>query len=188
MKSKVKDGAAPIGTRMSIQEEAGVKLAHQLIKLDPFPQDSCSREKCTTVVEGRETNQCYSTCFQAHINYKITCEECERDRKEGRSPILRIYYGESSRGCYERFLGHLAQYKAKKTGFMWKHDQEIHGGKGKCVFRIQRTNVDKDALRRVVRESIKLRSAENDPNVDLLNTKDEWFGLQTVAATFSQEW
>ena len=47
------------------------------------------------------------------------------------------------------YKSHIAQYRAEKTGFMIK-----------------------------VRES-KIRSAENDHNIYLPNTKEEWFGVQT---------
>ena len=181
------EGTSPKGTRTTVQEDTGIKLAHQIIRQDPFPRTTCSRKKCKTVINGKEKN-CHNTCYQANVNYKITCNECERDRKEGRSTILRVYYGESSRGCYERYQSHLAQYKAKKTGFMIKHDQEYHDGNGNCEFSIERTNIDRDPLRRIVRESIKIRNSESDPNIDLLNTKEEWFGLQTIETTFSQGW
>ena len=186
MSNCIKEGAAPKGTKTIVQEDTGIKLAHQIVKQDPFPLSTCSREKCNTVVSGKES--CHSTCYQANVNYKITCDECESDRKEGKSPIERVYYGESSRGCFERYKSHVAQYRAKKTGFMIKHDQEFHGGRGECKFTIQRTDVDRDPLRRMVRESIRIRNAENDPNIDLLNTKEEWFGVQTIGARFSQEW
>ena len=51
---------------------------------------------------------------------------------------------------------------------MFKHDLETHDGKGNCRFKIERTNVDKDPLRIIIRK------AENDPTIDLLNTREDY--------------
>ena len=83
--------------------------------------------------------------------------------------------------------GHDAQYRAK-TGFMYKHAMEHHDGNMQLKFSMKRVNVDRDPLRRVLRESVRINEYMKDENVELLNSKEEYFGLKTIRTEFSQGW
>ena len=130
---------------------------------------------------------CFETGYQGNVNYTITCDTCEEERKQGKTNILRLYAGETSRGCHERFKGHDAQYRAK-TGFMYKHAMEHHDGNMQLKFSMNRVCVDRDPLRRVMRESVRINEYMKDENVELLNSKEEYFGLKTIRTEFSQGW
>ena len=52
--------------------------------------------------------------------------------------------------------------KEKDEGFMLKHILEKHGGDMKNEFMIKREKVDKDPMRRILRESIRIENAERD--------------------------
>ena len=97
-----------------------------------------------------------------------------------------MYIGETSRGSYQRLKGHLEQYKNKK-GFMWKHAEDEHDGDMNIKFTIRREAVDPDPMRRVLRESIRIVNSEENSRIKLMNTKEEYFGVKTIRATFSQE-
>ena len=168
-----------------VQEGGGNKLRDQIIKPDPFPKDKCHRPDCRTVKRGGD-DKCKETCFQGNINYSITCDACEALRDKGDSIVQHMYIGETSRGSYQRFRGHLEQYKNKK-GFMWKHAEDEHDGDMNIKFTIRREAVDPDPMRRVLRESIRIVNSEENSRIKLMNTKEEYFGVKTIRATFSQE-
>ena len=181
----LKKTTAPEGISTRVQEGGGSKLKDQLVRLDPFPKDTCSRSDCSTTSKGNDRTGCRETCFQGNVNYSITCDTCERQRKEDPSCVLYIYIGETARGCYERFKGHLESYRQKK-GFMWKHAEEAHNGSMNLKFSIKREAVDPEPMRRIIRESIRINDMEWRSDVKLMNTKEEFFGVKTVRATFSQ--
>ena len=173
---KLKRMKAPLGTKTSIVEGGGNKLKDQLIKLDPFPKDNCGKEDCSI------TN-CKEKCFQAHVNYNIICKSCENEKKD----IQYVYMGESSRGCYIRGKQHFDAYR-NKHGFMYDHDVGEHGGRGDVVFQMERVNIDSDPMRRIIRESIRIRNARKSANVvQLMNRKEEYFGIKTVEVHFEQD-
>ena len=174
----------PEGTCTVAYEESGQKLHHMLVRPDPFPKEECGRAQCRTVVEGLEGG-CRGTCWQQHVNYSIYCRKCEREREQGgNTDKSYVYVGESSRGCYKRFEGHR---KSKHNGFMYKHAIEKHGGDLENDFVIKRERVDKDPMRRILRESIKIDNIEKDNNKLLMNSKEEHFGTQTIRANFSRD-
>ena len=181
----LKRTTAPEGISTRVQEGGGSKLKDQLMRPDPFPKETGSRIDCRTVSKGNDRTDCRETCFQGHVNYSITCDTCENLREEDPSCILYVYIGETARGCYERFRGHIESYKQKK-GFMWKHAEEVHSGSMNIKFSIRREAVDPDPMRRIVRESVRINDKEWRSDVKLMNTKDEFFGVKTVRATFSQ--
>ena len=182
--SKSMKETTPIeGISTRIHESGGKRMKEQMIKPDPFSVERCSRSDCRTI--SRRKNGCGETCFQGNVNYTITCDECERQREEDPSCTLYMYIGESARGCYERLRGHMDCYSQKK-GFMWKHAEEVHGGSKDLSFSIVREAVDPDPMRRIIRESVRINQNEWRSDVKLMNTKDEFFGVKTVRATFSQ--
>ena len=102
--------------------------------------------------------------------------------------------GESSRGCYVRGKQHREDYRNRKE-FMWDHDLKEHGGTSDVRFEIELVAKDRDPMRRVIRESIRIRNArKNERQADvngrvteIMNRKEEWFGLKTIEVNFSQE-
>ena len=110
-----------------------------------------------------------------------------------RRPPRQIYCGETSRGCHMRFAGHLSKYKDSK-GFMWEHTEKAHNGeRGEDPardFYMKLCKVDKDPIRRVVRESIRIkngREREDEGGTAMFNDKSEWFGVKIVSVEFKQE-
>ena len=70
------------------------------------------------------------------------------------------------------------------NGYMFRHDMEKHGGDTTNEFVIKREKIDKDVMRRVVRESLRIEKAEKDSSVVLMNSKEEHFGTVTVRSSF----
>ena len=107
-----------------------------------------------------------------------------------------IYCGESSRGCKTRYEQHVNKYNARK-GFMWEHTAQHHGGvQGDTPARdyyMMLCNVDRDPIRRVVRESIRIKTAREREDEGggigtvVMNDKSEWFGVRVVSVDFKQE-
>ena len=49
-------------------------------------------------------------------------------------------------------------------------------------------NRDSDPMRRIIRESIRIRNARKSANVvQLMNRKEEYFGIKTVEVNFEQD-
>ena len=184
--SKSMKETTPIeGISTRIQESGGNRMKEQIIRPDPFSMERCSRNDCRTISKGKNATGCGETCFQGNVNYTITCDACERQREGDPSSTLYLYIGESARGCYERFKGHMDSYRQKK-GFMWRHAEEVHDESKNLTFSIIREAVDPDPMRRIVRESVRINQNEWRSDVKLMNTKDEFFGVKTVRTTFSQ--
>ena len=180
----------PKGTRTVAQEDSGDKLQHQLVRPDPFPKKDCGREKCKAVVKGKEREEgCGGTCWQQHVNYTMYCKTCKEARERSltngseEEPSYE-YRGESSRGLCTRCEGHI---KAGPAGFIHKHNEEKHEGDQGNEYLIMRERIDKDPMRRVIRESIRIESAQRDEKIVLLNSKDEHFGTQTIRAQFGRD-
>ena len=174
------DWNRPKGIRVKVQEGGGVKLKDELVRQDPFPRLSCGRDKCPL---GQE---CKEKCYQDHVNYKMECVECERNRTT-RGGIKYEYYGESSRGCYERYEGHIEAYRGgegTEKGFMWNHAKEVHEGRKDLSFKMVRLSTSKDPMRRVLEESVRINQVKRERQVCLMNTKSEYFGLQVVRPNY----
>ena len=156
-----------------------------LIKPDPFPKETCDRPDC-------DLKNCREKCYQGHINYSIKCISCE----ESNSNTKYVYLGESSRGSYNRSKQHKEAYK-NKSGFMWDHDVEEHGGVADVKYETESIVRDRDPMRRIIRESVRIQNARRDAGnnvkdvdgkvVKLMNRKDEWFGIKTIQVNFEQE-
>lgn len=52
---------------------------------------------------------------------------------------------------------------------------------------MKRNAVDKDPLRRILRESIKINKAKDEGFVLLMNSKNEYFGLKMIRPKFGVE-
>ena len=123
------------------------------------------------------------------MNYTIYCKKCEETREKNKERgneegVKHEYRGESSRGCYTRFESHK---NAGKKGFMYKHNTEEHGGDPENEYIIKREKIDKDPMRRVLRESIRIEKAEKDKSIILMNSGEERFGTRTVRVQFARD-
>ena len=97
--------------------------------------------------------------------------------------------GESSRGCYNRNKQHVEAYK-NKQGFMWDHSLNEHEGREDLTFEMELHARDRDPMRRIIRESVRIRTAKKGTAdgvrdksgkvIQLMNRKDEWFGVKTI--------
>ena len=80
---------------------------------------------------------------------------------------------------------------------MWDHDVEVHGGVADVKYEIESIVRDRDPMRRIIRESVRIQNARRDAGnnvkdidgkvVKLMNRKDEWFGIKTIQVNFEQE-
>ena len=78
---------------------------------------------------------------------------------------------------------------------MWDHTVEVHGGEQGDIpahdYYMRLCSVDKDPIRRVVRESIRIKNArereDEGGGTAVMNDKSEWFGVKVVTADFKQE-
>ena len=183
----VQAGRKPKGTKTKVQEDSGDRLIHQLIKPDPFARDTCGRPECRTVTKGTK-GPCKGTCWQQQVNYTVICKKCEEKAEKGEGKRS-LYMGESSRGCNTRFQRELRKINPKANGYMHEHIEKKHDGNlNKEEFVINRHSVDKDVMRRIVRESIRIEAAEKDPSITLMNRKEEHFGTVTVRSNFGIDW
>ena len=185
----------PKGVRTRVQEGGGTKLRDRLMRADPFPRDRCFRRDCPVVSRG--TGECRETCFQGHATYVARCKECADKRKSAvaaragneKIPLDEVYIGETSRGLYVRHSTHQEKYRAlKASGFMHRHAEEKHEGSKETKYVFERTSSDRDPMRRIIRESIQIVKASEDENLLLMNSKDEYFGVQVSKPVFSHDW
>ena len=140
------------------------------MKADPFPKDNCGKKEC-------DMRDCGEKCYQGNVNYDLVCKMCESEGRE-----KHVYMGESSRGCFSRGKQHREAYKSE-SGFMWEHDVREHGGRKNVEFEMKLIARDKDPMRRIIRESVRIMNGRKN-GVKLMNRKDEWFGIKTVQVNF----
>jgi hypothetical protein len=108
------------------------------------------------------------------------------------------YKGESSRTPLTRASQHLEAYRKKdEKSFMYDHTVKEHGGVvgGSRDYVLTVTATDRDPVRRVLREAVRIRSAvegreetfmDLSLKTHLLNDKqNEWFGAWMMAATMT---
>ena len=184
----------PEGIKTRVQEGGGEKLRNRLMRADPFPRKNCSRPDCPVVTRGMA--ECRETCYQGHATYRARCNTCKQAREKARAegceeadiPPDYVYIGETSRGIYVRQEGHIKQYKSpKESGFMIKHANEVHEGDKSLQFSFERTATDRDPMRRIIRESVQILETREDRSCQLMNSKDEYFGVKVITTHFLQE-
>ena len=126
------------------------------------------------------------------------------DRKRLRIPQ---YRGESSRTPFVRNGQHEGDYRRGKSGFMWSHTETHHqgvrgAGGGLSDYRMEVVGQDKDPMRRIIREAIRIKDADKEVSevavevenhdggdrtevemvkVSLMNDKKEWFLPRIIA-------
>ena len=216
----LKANRAPSGLKTKVQEDGGSKLRFCLMKSDPFPRDNCQRSTCPLTRGEQECReQCFQAhcnyvilCQRCDPPDQVTLSSSVPSKQapdvaasstttseETVTPQQRLpwyaYYGETARGCNRRYSQHVDKYRAKK-GFMWDHVNEVHNGERGDIpandFYMKLCNVDRDPIRRVVRESVRIKTAreredEGGGGTRVLNDKSEWFGVKVVSADFKQE-
>ena len=147
---------------------------------DPFPRIDCGRETCPLTFGDQV---CREKCYQCNVNYSIFCAPCRtkaRDPGAGSVEPVRvdqgggasqpehqaefIYIGESSRGCYQRFSGHI-QDSAWMNDHMIEHHEFQKGNipavEKRKMFGMEIHKVDKDVFRRVLREAVRIRRTKH---------------------------
>ena len=125
-----------------------------------------------------------------------------------------LYAGETSQSCYTRHLQHLSKYSLKARGmgrtdneegatFMWNHTKSVHGGipgadNGAGDYQMYLDGSFRDPLTRQVDEDVRMRvgleelvkqrckDRSSDRNIELMNSKNEYFKPKSVITTFSQ--
>lgn len=85
----------------------------------------------------------------------------DAEGREGEEPTRYCYAGETSRSLRRRMDQHNTKYW-QKNNMMWYHTEEVHRGeigegRGKEDYRIEGEKKDRDPVRRVVRESVRIR-------------------------------
>ena len=71
---------------------------------------------------------------------------------------------------------------------MYKHAEECHGGDQSIEFVMRRECVNKDPVRRVVMEALRIERAVGDPSIVIMNSREEHYGPQMVRSKFGTEW
>lgn len=209
---------APNGTRVKVVEDSGVATKASVCRSDPFPRDWCGRDTCPLAgLQG-----CGNKCHNSNINYTYTCIVCRQKALEGGvvrdgagtlahppvggNPVVAQYRGETSRSLFVRNSEHSQAYRSRDPkGFMWDHWCSTHQAEMENppevsqLFQVEITGRDTDALRRILREAVKIRSVLDGEMLELkeeveegteegrvikarlhlLNSKREWF-LPTV--------
>ena len=111
-------------------------------------------------------------------------------------PPSGMYLGETARGCNTRFKEHVRDYTAENPkGFMWEHVVKAHdsvrGAAPGDDFYMKLCAVDRDPIRRVVRESVRIKNArereDEGGGTEVWNSKNEWFGVKVVTVDLKQE-
>jgi hypothetical protein len=128
-------------------------------------------------------------------------QDTSGDQQQPRRPK---YKGESSRSPLTRASQHLASYKKREEkSFMWEHTVQEHGGLvgSDRDFVLTVTATDRDPVRRVLREAVRIRCAaegkqesftmmdgtEIKIGTHLLNDKqNEWFGAWLLTPTMTE--
>ena len=152
---KIADKEAKHGIHFNILEIGGRTLRSQIQRSNPTSTPGCTKKDCLGCGEGRGKG---GNCHKNNINYKISCQKCDK-----------VYIGETSKNLYTRALQH-SQNKKEDESFMNKHYQEEHNGEEKS-FTAKVTHSNRDCLTRQIREGVLIRRATKP----LLNSRTKWF-------------
>ena len=123
-------------------------------------------------------------CRKTDIVYKITCEECKKEKKKAN------YIGESNFNAYTRGKQHLNNYKSsclatQENPALKKHAKEVHNNQNVKYEMKMLKNFKEDPLARQIYESIKIvESKENDDFP--MNSKNEFNQALIVTAKYSR--
>ena len=168
---------------------------------------------------------CRSQCYGDHHNYEWYCARCDmaimtnynhqnhqgqdhnhqdQDHSQHGGPERRpMYLGESCRSPHTRGKQHVSGYaRHEEISFMQQHTDQHHGGVvGEQDYVLRVTRRDRDPVRRVVREAVRLRRESEDNEKEmtldprgvikiktlLMNDKvNEWFGAFMMEPTMTE--
>ena len=82
------------------------------------------------------------------------------------------YRGETSKNAFHRNKGHVAKWKSKKGSFMYDHIQECqylgeNDAKDPSLFKMDVVSKDRDPLRRILREAIRIRDVHEGEDLEV---------------------
>ena len=123
-------------------------------------------------------------CRTPDIAYKITCEECEKEKINAR------YYGETHFNAYTRGRQHYEKYRSKnkavqENSALRKHAKEVHNDR-KVNFKMEVIKTFKNnPLQRQVYESIQIVNSKNEDKYPL-NGKDEFNQALIITAKYTK--
>ena len=74
---------------------------------------------------------------------------------------------------------------------MWRHTLEAHGGiigplNGLNDYSMKVTDNFKDPLSRILDEAVRIKDLEDDPSVNCLNSKGEYFQSQYIRTSYQK--
>ena len=170
------------GIKIKIIERPGIKLGQYLKRFDKTRKvDRCGQNDCLICKHSVKNN---TRCRTPSIAYKITCEECEKEKIKAR------YFGETSFNGYTRGKQHYEKYRSKNKKTQEKsalrtHAKEVHNDK-KVNFRMEVIKSFKNnPLARQVYESIQIVKSKNEDKCPL-NGKDEFNQAMIITAKYTK--
>ena len=118
-------------------------------------------------------------CYTTNVNYQFNCRRCDavikeeaRNRLEEEDMVEGVvmesttprpqYDGETSRTPYTRAQDHFDNYSRGTNSFMYDHTMDKHNGEvrgGVEDYEMVVVAKDKDVMRRVLREAIRIKAA-----------------------------
>ena len=212
------------GTRASARVQA--RQASQQAATQPT-QPQQHQQPLHPLLAKQKEEGCRSQCYGDHHNYEWYCTRCDmaimanhnhlnhqdhdhnhqdQDNSQHAGPEKRPkYLGESCRSPHTRGNQHTGGYaRHEETSYMQQHTDQYHGGVvvGDQDFVLVVTRRDRDPVRRVVREAVKIRKESEDIEQDmtldptggvikiktlLMNDKvNEWFGACMMEPTMTE--
>ena len=90
--------------------------------------------------------------------------------------LIKQYRGETSKTAYTRNRGHEQQWRDKKGSWMFDHEQECLRGVhniGPDRFEMKVVSKDRDPLRRILREALRIRDVMEGEQIKIMRTTHE---------------
>ena len=160
----VEDRLAKItGYRVRVVERGGTQARHLLPYTNPWSDQVCGRQDCTTCKQGDEKVQ---NCFRTNILYESVCQDCLGKGDKSGVEREQVYVGESSRSIYERTKDHFEDFRRRKEdSHLFNHWSQVHGEQGMLNFKFRVVKSFKDALSRQIAESVRIHRRGSVLNV-----------------------
>ena len=179
--------------------DGGQVSSSAVVKSNPFPRADCERRDCLMCLQEPSKGRCSkSGAFYTISCNRLPCKEIvegEQGREGDMMTSMAQYTGETARTPYTRGARHVSLYQGseaeKKTSFMWRHCETVHGGRtgpdgGVRDFRMDLVAPFKDPLSRVLREALEIQNLENNDlgwrslaqdgrRIHCLNSKQEYY-------------
>jgi hypothetical protein len=175
----------------------------------PQPTSQPPPDQVHPVLRQQAAKGCNCGCYSCNHNYEWSCTRCDlqilqHQPGQGDPPAGRPKYkGESSRTPLTRATQHLEAYRKRdEKSFMWEHTVQEHGGVVEDKdYVLTVTATDRDPVRRVLREAVRIRCAaegktegfttmdggEHKIKTLLMNDKqNEWFGAWMLTPTMTE--